>query len=154
MHSSPSAHARWLCRRCCHYRITEAVGGVAPTVGVAQGSTKPGSRPPWGTGAVFGLPKRLRCRFARKSLSDGKNDVGAPASLGGANSAGTALAYSEHGGCKQVILAKGLEGSSGSSATDVDEADGLAVDSWRPKDHWIVFADGTLLLPRYVVHYS
>ena len=69
-------------------------------------------------------------------------------------SASTALAYSEHGGCKQVILAKGLEGSSGSSATDVDKADGLVVDSWRPKDHWIVFADGTLLLPCYVVHYS
>lgn len=69
----------------------------------------------------------------------------------------TALAYSEHGGCKQVILAKGLEGASGDCLDDVSKEDGLAVDSWRPEgkeDDWIVFADGLLLLPRYVVHYS
>jgi hypothetical protein len=58
---------------------------------------------------------------------------------------GSPLAYSADS--NQLILAKALPGTIGAKQSD-------KVDSWRPRQDWIVFKEGRQLLPTYVVHYS
>lgn len=50
------------------------------------------------------------------------------------------------GGCKQVILARGLCGVQ-------KKKEEPHADSWAPRDDWVVFRAGTQLHPKYVVHY-
>ena len=51
-----------------------------------------------------------------------------------------------YGRGKCVVLARALEGVSGSGAES-------GCDSWRPKADWVVFEDGAQLLPRYAIYF-
>ena len=60
--------------------------------------------------------------------------------------------YAASGGEGRVILARALLGRHRDGA--VRQAPDESLDSWRPRDDWIVFKDGGQLLPVYVLHFA